>query len=170
MLGGLITLAATIGIMSFFLVLVRQILRKEKSQIVNSFQKRGDTSFGNDTLINLTRNNFDIALSINYIGSQIGVAENLDEYFSFYIQQVYTEIITDKQKQKELGSTYTWVTTPMKLVKCNIDRFSGLREEIEAFGINKNYYCPQNDFLIKLQGSFSTSQAKLMEIKVDYCN
>ncbi len=36
-LGGLITLLATIGIMSFLLVLVRQILRKEKSQIINSF-------------------------------------------------------------------------------------------------------------------------------------
>lgn len=95
-LGGMVTLAATIGILAFLLVMIRQILRKEKSQIVNSMQKRGDLSFNEDTLINLTRNNFDIALSIMYIGPQDGVAENLDEYFSFYIQQVYTELITDK--------------------------------------------------------------------------
>ncbi len=133
-------------------------------------QQRGDLSFNDETLINLTRKNFDVALSIMYIGPEDGVAENIDEYFSFYIQQVYTQLITDENKQKELGSTYTWETTPMKLVRCELDRFNGLKEQIVSFGISKNYFCPQNDFKILLQGSFSASEANVMEIKVDYCN
>ena len=48
-------------------------------------EKRGQISYDEENMINLTRQNFDFALSINYIGSQNGVAENLDEYFSFYI-------------------------------------------------------------------------------------
>jgi hypothetical protein len=110
-------------------------------------EKRGEH---NETVINLTRSNFDVALSVTYIGSQDGVAENLDTYFSFYIQKVFTELITDKKKQKEIGSTYTWVTKPFKLEKCEGDRFNNLTEEMINLGIRKNYFCPESDFNVLL--------------------
>ena len=87
------TFVVTILLMSYFIVLVKQMVKNEKSQIVNSLQRQGDIAFNLDEKIILTKENFDIAISVTHIG---GVSQlDPEEYFSYYISNVYYEILTD---------------------------------------------------------------------------
>ena len=68
-LGGFLTFVVSMVLMSYFFVLVKQMVKNEKSQIVNSLQRQGDIAFNHDEKIILTKENFDIAISLTYIGA-----------------------------------------------------------------------------------------------------
>ena len=48
-------------------------------------------------------------------------------------------------------------------------RFGGQNDTLEALGIIGNHWCPQLDFNITMQGSFSGENAKLFQVYIDYC-
>ena len=88
----------------------------------------------------------------------IGEKENIDpdEYFSYYISQIYYEILSDPEKKKKNGNIpFLWVDNKLRLEKCKNDRFKGVENEAKALGIEDHYYCPEENFNITLQGSFS---------------
>ena len=78
-LGGLSTCIVGIGIFTYFFILLKQIIKHEKTHIVNSLQRNGDIAFDYDHNITLTKENFDIAISLDYIGALDDI--DLDEYF-----------------------------------------------------------------------------------------
>lgn len=60
------------------------MINNEKSEIVNSELKRTDLASNPNERIFLTKDNFDIAISMDYIGEKEKI--DPDEYFSYYIQ------------------------------------------------------------------------------------
>jgi len=77
------TFVVSVLLMSYFFILVKQMVKNERSQIVNSLQRQGDIAFNLDEKIILTKENFDIAISVGYIGELSEV--HPEEYFSYYI-------------------------------------------------------------------------------------
>ena len=82
-LGGFMTFVVSALLMSYFFILVKQMVKNERSLIVNSLQRQGDIAFNLDEKIILTKENFDIAISVGYIGELSEV--DPEEYFSYYI-------------------------------------------------------------------------------------
>jgi hypothetical protein len=50
-----------------------------------------------DRQISLTKDNFDLAISMNYYGGLQGIQENLDEYFDLIVRTLYFEKSIDSK-------------------------------------------------------------------------
>ena len=63
------------------------MVKRERSQIVNSLQRNGEIAFNLDEKIYLTKDNFDFAVSMDYVGSDSDAIEP-DEYFTYNLYSV----------------------------------------------------------------------------------
>ena len=133
-LGGLSTFIVGLGILTYFFILLKQMIKHEKTHIVNSLQRNGDLAFDYDHNITLTKDNFDIAISLDYIGALDDI--DLDEYFQYAISPVYYELVTDPKKRKELGNNFIWNQNRLPLVRCQSGRFGGLKNQTRELGID----------------------------------
>ena len=76
-LGGSITLIILIGLVCFFGILLHKCLTNQAFEVVSSLKKMNQTRDRDRKLI-LNKDNFDIALSFNYVGSNTAVLKNLE--------------------------------------------------------------------------------------------
>jgi hypothetical protein len=76
-LGGCITFIILIGLVSFFGILLHKCLNNQSFEVVSSLKKMNQTRDRDRKLI-LNKDNFDIALSFNYVGENKTVLENLE--------------------------------------------------------------------------------------------
>ena len=67
--GGIFTLAIVLGLLSYFIIMLKQMVTNEYSQVYNSVKKIGNIAIDKTINFNLTTSNFDIALNFDYVGT-----------------------------------------------------------------------------------------------------
>eukprot|EP00347_Sterkiella_histriomuscorum_P001799 403370634 len=133
------------------------VIQRQKANVVNSSYKR-NLSFDNTTL-NLSKQNFDMAAFVLYTGQDPNIQDNIDSYFTMRFYQ--TEFVWQLME---------WRLQEILVEKCTEGRFVNLNESTKVINITGNFWCPNKDFSLKLQGSSSSETASQLYISLDYCD
>eukprot|EP00347_Sterkiella_histriomuscorum_P002450 403368102 len=133
------------------------VIQRQKANVVNSSYKR-NLSFDSTALI-LTKENFDMAAFVIYTGREQNIKDNIDTYFTMRFYQ--TELIWEFNE---------WRLQEIGVEKCTEGRFVNLNESTKVINITDNFWCPNKNFSLKLQGSSSSETASQLYLSVDYCD
>eukprot|EP00347_Sterkiella_histriomuscorum_P020349 403338149 len=139
------------------------VIQRQQANVVNSNYKR-NLSFDN-TALNLTKKNFDMAAYVSYVGSDPKVQDDIDTYFTMRMFQAYLQDNPDTW-----GSYLDWRLNDTRIEKCTEGRFVNLNESTKVINITGNFWCPRQNFSLKLTGSSSSEISNMIYITVDYCS
>ena len=82
------------GIAAYMSILLSQMFQMQTFTVISDMQKK-NVAIDQNRKIFLTKENFDIAVGFFYTGNVRGLQDRIDEYFSFNLNTIDYEIITD---------------------------------------------------------------------------
>jgi|LauGreDrversion4_2_1035121.scaffolds.fasta_scaffold3159098_1 hypothetical protein len=88
------TIIVLVGLLAYCGILLQKMFSKQTFTVISDLQKK-NVALDEHRSIHLNVENFDIGIGMFYTGKEVGLQDQIDEYFSYTLQMIDYEIIPD---------------------------------------------------------------------------